>query len=78
MDAQFVSLESIIDRDFEKLDQEFYDYLSKKMAQAVEQCGNKVPVVTGNWIQCTVNCRKTFFLTYVRGVLTRFLWHCPW
>lgn len=50
VDAQFVSLESIIDRDFEKLDQEFYDYLSQKMAQAVEQCGNKVPVVTGNWL----------------------------
>lgn len=42
-----MSLENIIDRDFEKLDQGFYDYLSKKMADAVEQCGNKVPVVTG-------------------------------
>lgn len=48
MDAQFVSLENIIDRDFEKLDQEFYNYLAEKMAKAVEQCGNKVPVVTGN------------------------------
>jgi hypothetical protein len=47
VDAQFVSLENIIDRDFEKLDQEFYDYLAAKMAQAVEQCGDKVPVVTG-------------------------------
>ncbi|KAI8643429.1 Aspartate/glutamate/uridylate kinase [Parasitella parasitica] len=47
VDAQFVSLENIIDRDFDKLDQEFYDYLAKKMAHAVEQCGNKVPVVTG-------------------------------
>lgn len=49
VDAQFVSLENIIDRDFEKLDQEFYDYLAKKMAQAVEQCGNKVPIVTGKY-----------------------------
>ncbi|KAG1030379.1 hypothetical protein G6F25_012200 [Rhizopus arrhizus] len=47
VDAQFVSLENIIDREFDKLDQDFYDYLAKKMAEAVLQCGNKVPVVTG-------------------------------
>ncbi|KAI8974280.1 Aspartate/glutamate/uridylate kinase [Pilobolus umbonatus] len=47
VDAQFVSLENIIDRDFEKLDQSFYDYLAKRMGDAVRQCGNKVPVVTG-------------------------------
>ncbi|KAG1146876.1 hypothetical protein G6F37_003617 [Rhizopus arrhizus] len=47
IDAQFVSLENIIDRHFDQLDQEFYDYLAKKMAEAVLQCGNKVPVVTG-------------------------------
>ncbi|KAI8371343.1 Aspartate/glutamate/uridylate kinase [Radiomyces spectabilis] len=47
IDAQFVSLENIIDQEFEVLDQKFYDYLAKKMAQAVEQCGSKVPVVTG-------------------------------
>lgn len=56
-----MSLENIIDRDFEKLDQEFYDYLSKKMANAVEQCGNKVPVVTGKKkFYYILNCRKTF------------------
>lgn len=42
-----MSLENIIDRDFEKLDQEFYDYVAEKMAQAVQSCGNSVPVVTG-------------------------------
>lgn len=42
-----MSLENIIDRHFDQLDQEFYDYLAKKMAEAVLQCGNKVPVVTG-------------------------------
>ena len=50
MDAQFLSFENIIDKDFDKLDQEFYDYLTRKMAAAVEQCGNKVPVVTGMFI----------------------------
>lgn len=49
MDAQFVSLENIIDRDFEKLDQEFYDYLAEKMAKTIEKCGDKVPVVTGKF-----------------------------
>lgn len=62
-----MSLESIIDRDFEKLDQEFYDYLSKKMAQAVEQCGNKVPVVTGKQTLALSIVEKNF-LTYLRGV----------
>ncbi|KAI8329874.1 Aspartate/glutamate/uridylate kinase [Chlamydoabsidia padenii] len=47
IDAQFVSLENIIDREFQVLDQAFYDYLAEKMANAVLQCGNKVPVVTG-------------------------------
>jgi aspartate kinase len=40
-------LENIIDREFEVLDQAFYDYLAEKMADAVLKCGNKVPVVTG-------------------------------
>ncbi|CEG68391.1 Putative Aspartokinase [Rhizopus microsporus] len=47
VDAQFVSLENIIDRDFERLDQSFYDYLAQRMADAVKQCENRVPVVTG-------------------------------
>ncbi|KAI8065136.1 Aspartate/glutamate/uridylate kinase [Gongronella butleri] len=47
IDAEFVSLDNIIDRDFEVLDQSFYDYLAQRMAQAVEKCGDKVPVVTG-------------------------------
>ena len=47
MDAAFVSLENIIDREFEVLDQNFYDYLGERMAAKVRECGNKVPVVTG-------------------------------
>ncbi|KAI9258546.1 Aspartate/glutamate/uridylate kinase [Sporodiniella umbellata] len=47
VDAQFVSLENIVDREFDTLDQSFYDYLAKKMAEAVLACGNKVPVMTG-------------------------------
>ncbi|CDH56305.1 aspartokinase [Lichtheimia corymbifera JMRC:FSU:9682] len=47
VDAAFVSFENIIDREFEVLDQRFYDYLSQRMAEKVQECGNKVPVVTG-------------------------------
>ncbi|KAI7858033.1 Aspartate/glutamate/uridylate kinase [Circinella umbellata] len=47
VDAAFVSLENIIDREFEALDQSFYDYLGERMAAKVRECGNKVPVVTG-------------------------------
>jgi hypothetical protein len=47
-------LENIIDRDFERLDQSFYDYLAQRMADAVKQCENRVPVVTGK--------RRFFFL----------------
>ncbi|KAL0084576.1 Aspartate/glutamate/uridylate kinase [Phycomyces blakesleeanus] len=47
VESMFVSLENIIDKEFEVLDQTFYDYLAKRMAEAVHKCGNKVPVVTG-------------------------------
>ncbi|KAL1932701.1 hypothetical protein VTP01DRAFT_8379 [Rhizomucor pusillus] len=47
VDAEFVSLENIVDKEFEVLDQKFYDYLAERMAAKVRECGNKVPVVTG-------------------------------
>ncbi|KAI7857416.1 Aspartate/glutamate/uridylate kinase [Circinella umbellata] len=47
IDSQLVCLNNIIDREFEVLDQEFYDYLSQRLGDIVRQCGNKVPVLTG-------------------------------
>ncbi|KAI9314893.1 Aspartate/glutamate/uridylate kinase [Dichotomocladium elegans] len=47
VDATFVSFENIVDRDFEVLDQRFYDYLAERMAERIRACGDKVPVVTG-------------------------------
>ncbi|RUS33469.1 hypothetical protein BC938DRAFT_471518 [Jimgerdemannia flammicorona] len=49
VDTEFISLENIVDQDFalDNLDQSFYDYLSERMATVVQQCGNRVPVVTG-------------------------------
>ncbi|KAG2227802.1 hypothetical protein INT45_002040 [Circinella minor] len=47
IDSQIVCLNNIIDREFEVLDQEFYDYLSQQLGDIVRQCGDKVPVLTG-------------------------------
>ncbi|ORY96756.1 Aspartate/glutamate/uridylate kinase [Syncephalastrum racemosum] len=47
IDSQLVVLNNIIDQEFTVLDQTFYDYLSQRLAEAVQACGNKVPVLTG-------------------------------
>lgn len=54
VDAEYVSLESVVP-DFEDeldysratLGQDFYDSVSTALAARVEQCGARVPVVTG-------------------------------
>ncbi|KAJ1663340.1 Aspartokinase, partial [Coemansia sp. RSA 1813] len=55
VDATYVNLEKAIDRHFDPshLDQTFYDYLSKRFAQIVNQCDSgSVPVVTGYFGPC--------------------------
>lgn len=54
IDAEFVSLENIIPlsesdnfADSETLDQDFYDRVADVVAERIKQCGNRVPVVTG-------------------------------
>ncbi|MGK0290133.1 MAG: aspartate kinase [bacterium] len=47
IDAEYVNLDQLIDRDFAELNQDFYDYLKTRLANIVEELGNKVPVVTG-------------------------------
>ncbi|QRV96208.1 amino acid kinase family [Ceratobasidium sp. AG-Ba] len=53
VDAEFVSLESIVpvfegDTDGKvQLDQAFYDSVAKAVGERLEQCGRRVPVVTG-------------------------------
>ncbi|KAI9307430.1 Aspartate/glutamate/uridylate kinase [Cunninghamella echinulata] len=47
IDSQFVNLNNMIDKEFSVLDQEFYDYLATRLATIVEECGDKVPVLTG-------------------------------
>ncbi|KAI9506851.1 Aspartate/glutamate/uridylate kinase [Coemansia spiralis] len=54
IDATYVNLEKVIDRHFDPghLDQSFYDYLTRRLAQVIQECGNKVPVVTGYFGPC--------------------------
>ncbi|ORX62109.1 aspartate kinase [Hesseltinella vesiculosa] len=47
IDSEFVNLNNMIDQEFSVLDQSFYDYLAQRLATIVQQCGDKVPVLTG-------------------------------
>ncbi|KAI8088637.1 Aspartate/glutamate/uridylate kinase [Halteromyces radiatus] len=47
IDSKFINLNNMIDKEFDNLNQEFYDYLATRLATIVEECGNKVPVLTG-------------------------------
>ncbi|KAG5645489.1 hypothetical protein DXG03_005897 [Asterophora parasitica] len=53
IDAEYVSLEDIVpeseevDTDVGSLDQEFYDRLANALGERIQQCGPRVPVVTG-------------------------------
>lgn len=48
--AEYVNLDSIIPSSYtvkKGLDQEFYDYLPKQLAERIQLCEDRVPVVTG-------------------------------
>ena len=54
IDAEFVSLENVVPlsesenfSDSETLGQDFYDRVAEVVAERIKQCGNRVPVVTG-------------------------------
>ena len=48
VDSQFVELSEIIDiKAGHCLDQDFYGYVAAKLGEQMENCGQKVPVVTG-------------------------------
>lgn len=63
IDAEFVSLEDIVpERDTEAddiLDQSFYDDLAIAMGARLQECGPRVPVVTGGIH--SINSSKFFF-----------------
>ncbi|OBZ87551.1 putative aspartokinase [Choanephora cucurbitarum] len=47
IDSQLVVLNNLIKQDFTCLDQSFYDYIADCLRQAVLDCGDRVPVLTG-------------------------------
>ena len=62
IDAEYVSLENIVpdfegldgEGEDETLDQSFYDNLALVLRDRMEQCGCRVPVVTGLFLNCLV------------------------
>lgn len=46
-DAEYVNLDSFIDKPFHEIDHRFCYYIQKKLAKVVEECGARVPVITG-------------------------------
>lgn len=52
----------MIDKDFSVLDQEFYDYLATRLATIIEECGDKIPVLTGKFINLNTYIILVFHL----------------
>ncbi len=47
IDAEFVDLSLIIEKEFKEANQEFYAYTQAQLRSRIEACGRKVPVLTG-------------------------------
>ena len=47
IDAEFVDLSLIIEKEFKEANQAFYAYTQTQLRQRIEDCGRKVPVLTG-------------------------------
>ena len=47
LDAEYVSLDALIDKPFKETDQEFYAYARKRLKKIINDCGYKIPVLTG-------------------------------
>lgn len=46
-DACCINLDNIVDKPFNEIDQRFCSHIQKRLARRIEECGAKVPVVTG-------------------------------
>ncbi len=47
IDAEYVNLDSIIDKPFQETTLDFYSYVQSRLKKKILNCGNKVPVLTG-------------------------------
>jgi aspartate kinase len=79
IDAEYVSLEDIVPESYvtddsdsssegKILGQDFYDDLAKAIAERIEQCGRRVPVVTGMWSQLHVSIGPCRFNVQLPGL----------
>lgn len=46
-DAVYVNLENLVNRPFSEFNQKFFSFMHKRLGKTIEDCGAKVPVVTG-------------------------------
>lgn len=47
IDAEYVNLDSLIQKPFAELNRVFYNYLREELSKRIKDCGGRVPVVTG-------------------------------
>jgi aspartate kinase len=47
IEAEYVDLSSIVDRDFTETNQQFYAYIQGRLKERIKACGSRVPVLTG-------------------------------
>jgi len=47
IDAEYVNLDTLIDKPFNETDNKFYSYAQKRLRKTIKNCGYKVPVLTG-------------------------------
>ena len=47
IDAQYVNLDGLVKGSFTEADREFYGFARNRLAAVVQECGHKVPVLTG-------------------------------
>ncbi len=47
IDAEYVNLDSLVDKPFSEANNEFYEFARKRLKKIIEKCGYKIPVLTG-------------------------------
>ncbi|KAI8984144.1 Aspartate/glutamate/uridylate kinase [Mycotypha africana] len=47
IDSRLIVLNNLIEREFTVLDQSFYDYIAQRLEEVIQECGQRVPVLTG-------------------------------
>ena len=54
---------------YEELGTHFFDRISMKIGERIRECGDNVPIITGEHEQCGYTCKTTILLTALQGSL---------